>query len=100
MAFMRTASQLDGTPLKTHWSQQSTIFAMRPRLKSRLPHCISEIDFLAKGVHLVQLLRDFISLQPSQWQPSLVLGSLWVGIWIMAVMAIIEGVSLSRALIR
>ena len=52
------------------------------------------------GVRLVQLLLDFVSLQPSQRQSSRGLGWLWVGIWMMATMAIVEGFGLRIALIR
>ena len=52
------------------------------------------------GVHLVQSLLDFISLQPSEWQPSRVLRWLWVGVLMMAALATVEGVGLSKALIR
>ena len=51
-------------------------------LRDRLPR---------EGIHLVQLLIDFISLQPSQWQPSRGFGWLWVGILMMAAMATVEG---------
>ena len=52
------------------------------------------------GVRLVQLLLDSVPLQPSQWQSSRVFGWLWVGILMMATMAMVEGFGLKKALVR
>ena len=53
-----------------------------------------------KGVHIVQLLLDFVSVQPSKWQPSRGLGWSLVGLLLMAAMVTAEGAGLSKALIR
>ena len=53
-----------------------------------------------KVIHLVQLLIEFVSLQPSRLQPSRVSGLLLVGILTMAAMATVEGVGLSRTPVR
>ena len=51
------------------------------------------------GVRLVQLSLDFASLQPSQWQPSRGFRWLWAVILVMAVMATVERVGLSKIIV-
>lgn len=52
-----------------------------------------------ESVRLVQLLLDFSSLQPSQWQQLGAFGWLWVGFLMIAALATIERFGLSKALL-